>query len=106
MIEVGIRELKSRLSYYVQLAQAGETVAIKVRHRVVGFLSKFLPSQVEEGEKRRRSRRQVEALIKKWKREGFLISGGLYHHRPFKPVKLKGDKSLSDIVKEIREEDL
>lgn len=105
MIEVGIRELKSRLSYYVQLMQAGETVAIKVRDRVVGFLSHVLPQRATT-KRERLSRRKVAALIERWKREGFLLSGGLYHHRPFKPVRLKGDLTASELIRKMRDEDL
>lgn len=108
MVEVGIRELKSRLSYYVQLMRAGETIAIKVRDQVVGFLSKVLSSPVEPRDEKtkRRSRRDVARLLEKWKREGFLISGGLYRHHPFKPVRLKGDLTASELIRKMRDEDL
>ena len=104
MIEVGIRELKSRLSYYVQLMQAGETVAIKVRNHVVGFLSKILPEGTDK--KRDISRKRAAQLIEKMKREGLLISGGLYRDIPFKRIKLKGDMTASELIRKMRDEDL
>lgn len=99
-VEVGIRELKSRLSYYLQLVQAGETVVVKVRNRVVGFLSRIRP---EEGP-RAKSARKALKLVEEWKRSGFLLSGGPFVWHDFPRVTLKGKKTLSQIVTEMRGE--
>lgn len=100
MIEVGTRELKSRLSYYLQLVQAGETVVVKIRHRVVGFLSKFRPDKAPRA---KRGRDDLK-LIEEWKRTGFLQSGGpfVWHDSP--RVTLKGNKTLSQLLHELRED--
>ncbi len=104
MIEVGIRELKGRLSYYVRLMQAGETIAIKARDHVVGFLDRLKPA--ERGEKpRRRSRRNIGRLIETWKKKGLVLSGGPYRHIPFKPVRLKGGLTASQMIRQMRDED-
>lgn len=107
MVEVGIRELKARLSYYVQLMQAGETVAIKVRNQVVGFLSKILPTKWEDRPKRG-SKRDLRRLMKQWEEEGFLVRGFNPHARmtPFRPVRLKGGKTSTQLIREMRDEDL
>lgn len=103
MYEVGIRELKSRLSYYVQLAAAGETIAVKVRSRLVGFLSdqQPMPQRDLPG---RRSRRDLRKRIEQWKQEGFLLRGGFYHHRRFKPVSLTPGSTTTEIIREMRDE--
>lgn len=103
MVSVGIRELKSRLSYYVQLAQAGETIAVMVRNRIVSFLSDRQPS-LENRLKRRHSRRDSGKLIQDWKRRGFLISGGLCRHRPFKPIPLAPGPTTTEMIRGMRDE--
>lgn len=107
MTEVGIRELKSRLSYYVQLMQTGETVAIKVRNQVVGFLSKLQPFSQATNPKRH-SRSDINKLMKQWEKEGFLAKGYNPHARmtPFRPVRFKGGKTSTQIIREMRDEDL
>lgn len=105
MTEIGIRELKSRLSYYVQLMQAGELVAIKVRNRVVGFLSNIRPDFKEEGRGRSRRIGKLQKLIERWKNEGILLSGGLCRPRPIQPVPLKGEVSSTDLLRQMRDEE-
>lgn len=104
MIEVGVRELKSRLSYYLQLVQAGESIAVKVRDRVVGFFSRQRPV-LSKGQ-RRKATVDWDTLLDQWEREGFLISGGRYQHNTQRRIRLKGDKTMSQIVRELRDEDL
>lgn len=103
MVEIGIRELKSRLSYYVQLMQAGETVAIKVRNRVVGFLSNILPQPSSIPTHRGGSRKDVALLLRQWKKEGLLVTGGLYSPFSFKPVHFKGNLTATEIIHKIRD---
>ena len=103
MIEVGVRELKSRLSYYLQLMQAGETIAIKMRHRVVGFLSNL--KSEKKPSKKELSRKALRCRIEELKKEGFLLSGGLGRLRPFKPVKLKGEFSSTELIRKMRDEE-
>ncbi len=105
MIEVGIRELKSRLSYYVQLMQAGETVAIKVRHHVVGFLSKLRPNFSKEASGRQ-SRKSLEKMLEKWRKEGRIWGGKPYRYRPFKAVKMTPGPTASEMIRQMRDEGL
>lgn len=101
MIEVGIRELKARLSYYLQLVQVGETVAIKMRQKVIGFLSQLEPSTSKRFSKKKNNRRQFEKL----KAKGLILSGRPYRPSSFKPVVLKGEgPSISQIVRDMRDE--
>lgn len=103
MVEVGIRELKAKLSYYVQLMQAGETVGIKVRDRVVGFLSKLKPTSFR-GMGKHPKRQDIDKVIERWKREGFLLSGGPYRHRSVKKIRMKGDLTASALIRKLRDE--
>ncbi|GEM_PF-5756343 len=107
MIEVGIRELKSRLSYYVQLMEAGETIAIMVRKKIVGFFSPFPPTPSKEKSAREPSRRDMQKLIAQWKKDGFVISGGKpYKYRPVKRVRMKGGHTAQDMIRQMRDEGL
>ena len=104
MVEVGIRELKSRLSYYVQLMRAGETIAIKMRDHIVGFLTNM--KDPKKADKRKQSRLTLQRRIEQLKEEGFLISGGLCKHRRVKPVKmLPGGPSTTEIIRKMRDEE-
>ncbi|OGQ46178.1 MAG: hypothetical protein A3H42_01490 [Deltaproteobacteria bacterium RIFCSPLOWO2_02_FULL_46_8] len=103
MIEVGVRELKSRLSYYLQLMQAGETIAVKVRNKVVGFLSSMKPSKESKAKKMRL--KNLEKKIEQWKKEGILISGGLFHPTPFKPIKMTPGPTMAEIIRQMRDEE-
>lgn len=101
MVEVGIRELKSRLSYFVQLMQAGETIAIKVRDHVVGFLTEQAPSKNPEEPS---TNKKLKARIRELEKEGFLRPAKKGRLRPFKPVKLKDGLSSTEIIRQMRDE--
>lgn len=105
MIEVGVRELKARLSYYLQLMQAGEEIAIKMRHKVIGYLSKLYHSPLKKKRAKKHSRRELEALIDRWKQEGFLVSGGPYRYRPIKPIKMTPGPTSTEMIRQMRDED-
>ena len=105
MVEVGIRELKSRLSYYVQLMQAGQVVAIKVRNKIVGFLSNLRPeTKKKKGEKNWRPR-DLKKKIEQWKTEGILLSGSLCKPRRIQSVTLKGKITTTDLLRKLRDEE-
>ncbi|MBI2345534.1 MAG: hypothetical protein HYV03_01300 [Deltaproteobacteria bacterium] len=103
MVEVGVRELKARLSYYLQLMQAGEEIAIKLRTRIVGFLSKTRGAR--RGAPHPRTKRDIRKMIEQWKKEGFVISGGPYHHQPFKPVKMTPGPTTTEMIRQMRDEE-
>jgi len=101
MVEVGIRELKSRLSYFVQLMQAGETIAIKVRNHVVGFLTEQAPPQKQEDLS---SDKKLKTKIRELEKEGFLLPARKGRIKPFKPAKLKGDLDSTQLIRQMRDE--
>ena len=105
MVEVGIRELKSRLSYYVQLMQAGETIAIKVRDQVVGFLNKMKPNSPREASGRH-PEKSLEKLLEKWRKEGRIWGGKPYRYRPFKAIRMTPGPTASEIIRQMRDEGL
>ncbi len=104
MVEVGIRELKSRLSHYLQLMEAGETIAIKMRERIIGFLTNMKVSKKKPHEM---SLAQLKRKVEQLKTEGFLIRGGVgVKLSRFKPIKLKGNLTASEMIRDMRDEDL
>lgn len=102
MIEVGVRELKAHLSYYLRLMQDGEEIAIRMRNTVVGYLSRLQHVRRREAGGRR-STRQVRQLIAAWKKEGFVLSGG-GAYRPCKPVKMTPGPTSTEIIRAMRDE--
>lgn len=103
MIEIGIRELKARLSYYVQLMERGELIAVKVRDRVVGFFSNMKPYTLQGDKMKKVMTEKLFKKIERWKAEGILLSGGLCRPRKIEPVELKGSKTTAEFLKQIRE---
>lgn len=101
MLEVGIRELKSRLSYFVQLMQAGETIAIKVRDHVVGFLTQNQPLPPRKGKSSRDLRKKIESL----KNEGFILHVGKGRLKRFQPIEFKGNLRSQDLIRRMRDEE-
>ncbi len=102
MVEIGIRELKARFSYYVQRMQAGETIAIKVRERVVGFLSHVRPPAVKS---LKTSPTSDDRFIKRLQAEGRLWGGVRYRHRPFKPIRLRPGPTTTEMIRQMRDEE-
>ena len=105
MIEIGIRELKSRLSYYVQLMQAGEVIGIKMRNQVVGFLSQLSPAAWGKS-KGRASQREWMKVLEKWKQNEFLLSSKPYRYPPVQPISFEGPEPASETIRKMLEEDL
>lgn len=103
MVEVGVRELKARLSYYLQLAQAGELVAVKVRNRIVSFLSNVRPAKRTPS--RRPKQSDVHKILERWKADGLLVSGGPCHLHPFTPVRMTPGPTTTEMLRHMRDED-
>jgi antitoxin (DNA-binding transcriptional repressor) of toxin-antitoxin stability system len=61
MRAIGIKQLKDRLSEYVRLAAAGETVLVTDRDRVVAELGPPQPT---------RPARATDAIVAEWVRQG------------------------------------
>jgi len=88
-MEVGIRDLKARLSYYVRQVKSGETVVITERGKPVG---RIVPVEVSLDEK-------IQELIA----SGFIVWNGK-KLKPSKPAaRTKGDKTAAQLLLEDRE---
>lgn len=103
MVEVGVRNLKARLSYYLQLAEAGEVIAVKVRERIVGWLSNLRPVKTRSTANAR-SKHDDDRAFEKMRREGLILSGGRYHHRTIKRGKIRGSATMAEVIRQIRDE--
>lgn len=105
MISVGVRELKAHLSYYLRLMQEGEEIAIRMRDKVIGYLSNIQQERQKKSATRHR-KRDLQKLMEEWRKEGFLISGGKpYRYRDFKPVKMTPGPSTTEIIRKMRDEE-
>lgn len=82
--KVGVRELKSRLSAYLSLIKAGQTVVITERGKVIGYLSPAAPS--------------LEARMRALETAGFLRcgTGKLQPHGPI--IVNPSPEQVSDLV--------
>jgi prevent-host-death family protein len=88
---VGIRELKARLSYYLERAAAGETIVVTERGKAKAEIRQL---SVEE----RIQERIQRGIEEGWIRPG---RGGL----PFRePLRLKGRMTIAEAMAEDREE--
>jgi prevent-host-death family protein len=86
---VSIRELKSRLSHYLRLTKAGESVVITERGTPIGRIVP-VAAPVEE-----RLEAMMQAGLVLWNREKFL---------PMPPVaKARGRHTVADLLVEDRE---
>jgi prevent-host-death family protein len=83
---VGIRELKSKLSHYLDRAEAGETIVVTDRGR----------AKVEI------RRLSVEERIQQGIEEGWIRPGRGKPHR--EPLRLKGRMTIAEAMAEDREE--
>ncbi len=89
MLHVGVRDLRQKLSHYLDIARAGQAVAITEHGKVIAQL---VPA--ETGLKGRLEALQATGMIK-WRGNRLAI---------IKPVaKLKGKKTVADLVAEMRE---
>lgn len=105
MVEVGSRELKARLSYYLRLMEAGETIAIKIRNHVVGFLTQQPPEKKKVDKREKKKLKAMDRKIKQLIKEGFLISGGRFRYIPSKPVKMTPGPTSTEILRQMRDEE-
>ena len=90
MTTVGLRELKARLSHYLNCAAQGEQVTITRRGKIIGVL--LAPDQAPPRKK------TLDELVA----EGFLLRRGAKWTRLPEPIRLKG-KPLSEYVIEGRD---
>ncbi len=83
---VGIRELKAKLSHYLDRAAAGETIVVTDRGKAKAELSAL----------------SVDARIQQGIEEGWIHPG---KGRPFRePLRLKGSMTIAEVMAEDREE--
>lgn len=87
--QVSIRELKSRLSYYLRLTKAGESVVITERGTPIG---RIVPSAAPVQD---RIENMLQAGLILWNRKPL---------RPMAPVaKARGRRTVADLLLEDRE---
>ncbi len=91
---VSIRELKSRLSYYLRLTRKGESVVITDRGVPIGRIVPIGPNPIGQHLDQRLAAMRETGLVQ-W-------SGQKLQHR--KPIaKLRGRKTVAQLVVEDRE---
>jgi len=83
---VGIRELKSKLSHYLERAEAGETIVVTDRGRAMVEIRRL----------------SVEERIQQGIEEGWIRPGRGKPHR--EPLRLRGRMTIADAMAEDREE--
>jgi antitoxin (DNA-binding transcriptional repressor) of toxin-antitoxin stability system len=57
MRTISSTELKTRLGRYTKLAHGGETIAITIRGKIVGFLKPLLPEDTQSSPIKKRKQR-------------------------------------------------
>jgi prevent-host-death family protein len=86
---VGTRELKSKLSEYLRLVKAGQTVIITERGKVIAHIAPSAPTLEE----------RMEALVK-----AGLAEWDGQKVKPYRPSAVnRGDRQVSDLVVEDRQ---
>ena len=89
-MKVGTKKLKNQLSYYLRRVRHGETVFVTDRGRVVAELRGVSPARDKD-----------EQVLRELEAEG-LLTRGSGRLKDFKPVRLKGGKSVSQMIIEDR----
>lgn len=86
---VGVRDLKARLSQYLRLVKAGQTVVITERGREVGRI--IPPARTLE--------EKIQAMV-----QAGLASWNGQKLGPFEPVaRVRGERTVADLLTEDRE---
>jgi prevent-host-death family protein len=93
MASVGIRELKSRLTYYLRRTKQGEDIIVTERRTPIAILQRLDLARTTER----------DAKLARLTAEGIVIPPTRQASRPWKPVKLRG-RPLSETVLEAREQ--
>lgn len=110
MTEVNIRELKSRLSYYLKLMQTGEVIAIKDREKPIGFLTQEDHRKKETTiSHENRDLKKLKKTLEKLKASGVVKSAELTK----KPISFNPGKpnpnvvfDSTDIIRKMRDEEI
>jgi prevent-host-death family protein len=93
MRSIGIRELRQNASQYIRLVKAGETIEVTERGVPVAELRPCQPSP--------RGESPYEQLVREGK-----IRKGTQDWTSFKPIPVRpGERTLSEILQEMRDED-
>jgi prevent-host-death family protein len=87
---VGLKTLKNKLSEFVRLASAGETIVVTDRNRIV---AEIVPPR----------RQQHESFIERGVREGWLTPATDRSGRPFPRKPIKG-LTLDQLMSELRQD--
>ncbi len=110
MTEVNIRELKSRLSYYLKLMQTGEVIAIKDREKPIGFLTQEDHRKKETTiPHEKRDQKKLKQALERLKAAGLIKSSELPKKRiiTFNPGKPNPNVMFdsTDIIRKMRDEE-
>jgi prevent-host-death family protein len=88
MSEVGVRELKNRLSRYLKRVEAGEELIVTEQGRTV---ARLVPVKVPE----------IQETLRPLLRDGYIRWAGGKPHGVAKPTKMRG-RNLSELIIEDR----
>jgi prevent-host-death family protein len=88
MSEVGVRELKNRLSRYLKRVQAGEEVIVTEHGRTI---ARLVPVKVPE----------IQETLRPLLRDGYIRWSGGKPHGAGKPPKMRG-RSIAELIIEDR----
>ena len=94
MHQVGIKELKNRLTYYLGLTKRGDSIVVTDRGMPVAVLHNLDTVEENAGIEER-----LASLAKQGKIRLPLKNAGL---KPFKPLKIKGKPISETIIEERR----
>lgn len=110
MTEVNIRELKSRLSYYIKLMQTGEVIVIKDRSKRVGFLTQEASRSKPDLSHKKRDLKKLKTVLEQLKVSGLInsaeITNKLPPFRPIKPSNPNVGYTSDELIRKIRDEEI
>lgn len=108
MTEVNIRELKSRLSYYLKLMQTGEVITIKDREKPIGFLTQEDHRQkTEKNSHKKMSLKKLKKVLERLKASGLVQNAELPKGPiPFHPIKVSPGFNSTELIRKIRDEEI
>lgn len=97
-MNVGVQQLRSRLGHYLRLVRAGERIVVCVRGIPVAELIAS-PGRP----KRKKNSNAARTALEKLAAQGIVTLGRRrVRRRPFRPVRIRGDKLVSQMVIEDR----
>lgn len=90
-MQVGTKDLKNRLSHYLEIVRAGEPIQVTARGKVVAEIRAVTAAASDDG-----------ACLDEMERMG-LATRGRGGARDVSPVTMRGKRTLSEMINEDRE---